>query len=488
MSFKVTKLEKSQIKFTFDVEPEEFTKALDKAFEQEVKNVKIDGFRPGKAPRTVFNKVYGEERLYASAMDFIFEEKVNEILADKKTTDKYRMIGQFRPSFEEALSKEKSFKAGLIVDVEPEVKLPDLTTFTVADADTKVTEIEVENVIKALMKKDAKMEAKADGVIASGDYAKFDFLGKVDGVAFDGGAAEGYELQIGSGQFIPGFEDQMIGMKVGETKDLNVKFPENYGAENLAGKDAVFTVTVHEVKAEILPELTDEYAKTLGVKDAETVAAVKKAKKAELKAAKETSEKDRQFDDIVNEILDATKVELPETMIQERVNAFKAQYEQQAKMYNIPFDKFVEIMGTTMEQFNDQAKRNAERQALFNVVASAIIDENKLAPTKEQLEAKAEEDAAKNGKSKEANLQVNGQKYYSELAYNALVEFLLSTVKKVTKAEKAKEVKAKEAEAKAAEKPAKKTTAKKTTKTEASEEKPAAKKTTTKKATKKDAE
>ena len=476
---KVTKIEHSQLKLTFDVTKDEFEKALDKAFETKNKEVTIKGFRKGAAPRSMFEKTYGIESLFTEALDVIFNEKVKEAVADKELVEKF--IGRFEPVVEEGFARGKDFQVSLVIDTYPEFDLPQYKGIEVKAKDLKVSEKEVKAAIDALLKKDATMEKKAEQVIADGDYAVFDFVGSVDGVEFPGGKADNYELQIGSGQFIPGFEDQMIGMKAEETKDINVTFPQNYGQADLAGKAAVFKVTVHEVKEEKFPELTDEYVKGLNVNGASTKAELKAAKKTELEAAKAQSEKDRQFDYIVNQILDAAKVDMPKSMIQERVDQFKAQYEQQAKMYNIPFEKFVELMGTTIEQFNDQANRQAERQALFNVVASKIIEVEKLAPSKEAIEAKAEEDSKLNKKSKEENLQNNYARYYSDLAYQALVELLLSNAKEVAEEPK---------KAEKAETP-KKTAAKKTTttkKAETAEKKPVAKKTTTAKKTTKKAE
>ncbi len=487
---KVTKLEHSQLKLTFDVTKEEFEKAIDKAFETKNKEVTIKGFRKGTAPRSIFEKTYGVESLFADALDVIFNDKVQEAVADKELVEKF--VGKFEPVVEEGFARGKDFQVSLVIDTYPEVVLPAYKGIEVAKKDLTVSEDDVKKAIDALAKKDAQMVAKEEQVIAKGDYAVFDFVGSVDGVEFPGGKADNYELQIGSGQFIPGFEDQMIGMKAEETKDLNVTFPENYGQADLAGKAAVFKVTVHEIKVEKFPEFTDEYVKGLNINGASTLDELKANKKAELEAAKAQAEKDRQFDYIVNEVIEAASVDMPKSMIQERVNQFKAQYEQQAKMYNIPFEKFVELMGATIEQFNDQAQKQAEKQALFNVVASKIIEVEKLAPAKEAIEAKAEEEAKKNGKTKEANLQENFARYYSDLAYQALVDFLLTNAKEVD-GEPAKLAKA---EGAAEEKPAKKAAAKKTTKkAEDAEEAPkaekktAAKKTTTKKtAAKKDAE
>ncbi len=504
---KVTKLEHSQLKLTFDVTKEEFEKAIDEAFEKKNKEVTIKGFRKGAAPRSMFEKTYGVESLFTDALDVIFNNKVQEAVADKELVEKF--VGRFEPVVEEGFARGKDFQVSLVIDTYPEVSLPEYKGIEVAKKDLTVSEDDVKKAIDALAKKDASMAAKAEQVIAKGDYAVFDFVGSVDGVEFPGGKADNYELQIGSGQFIPGFEDQMIGMKAEETKDINVTFPENYGQADLAGKAAVFKVTVHEVKEEKFPEFTDEYVKGLNINGVSTLAELQANKKKELEDAKAQSEKDRQLDYIINEIIEASNVDLPKSMIQERVDQFKAQYEQQAKMYNIPFEKFVELMGATIEQFNDQAQKQAEKQALFNVVASKIIEVEKLAPAKEAIEAKAAEEAAKNGKTKEENLQANFARYYSDLAYQALVDFLLSNSKevekdpaKLAKAEAAAEEKpAKKAAAKKTtkkaeaaeeateENPAKKTAAKKTTKkAETAEEKPAAKKTTAKKTTKKDAE
>ena len=416
----VEKLEHSQTKLTFDVTPEEFKAAVDKAFAEENAKVTIKGFRKGKAPRSAFEKFYGVESLYPTAMDYVLNDKIAEAVKDENLVKDF--IGQFEPVFDEKIDAEKGFKVSLVIDNYPEVTLPEYKGIEVAKKNLEVTDEEVLNAVNALAKKDATMEAKAEQVIAKGDYAVFDFEGKVDGVAFEGGKAENYELQIGSGQFIPGFEDQMIGLKANETKDINVKFPENYGADNLAGKDAVFTVTVHEVKVEKLPEFTDEYVKGLNVKDANTLDELKAVKKAELEANKATSEKDRQTNEVINKILDAAKVDMPKTLINQRYNAFKSQYEQQAKMYNIPFETFVQIMGATMEQFEDQAKKQAERQALFDVVAGAIIEAEKLVPSKEEIDAKVAE--AKGAAADSARVA-------NELAYQALINFLLDNSKEI---------------------------------------------------------
>ena len=231
------------MKVTCDVTKEEFEKALDKSFEINNAKVTIQGFRKGKAPRSVFEKHYGVESLYQEALNVVIDNKIREVLADTKLAE--QICSQFEPDIDDKIERGKDFKLYLSFDVLPEVKLPNYKGIEIKKQVLTATDEEVENAVKAVAKKDATKELKAEQVIAKGDYATFDFVGKVDGKEFDGGKADNYELQIGSGQFIPGFEDQMIGMKAEETKDVNVKFPENYGQADLAGKAAVFKIMVH---------------------------------------------------------------------------------------------------------------------------------------------------------------------------------------------------------------------------------------------------
>ncbi len=421
------KLEHSRVKLIFDVTPEEFEAALDKAFPIKNAKVTIHGFRAGKAPRSVYEKNYGVESLYDEALDEIFNNKVQEALKDEELAKK--LVGRFEPSIESQIERGKEFKVSLSIDVFPEFELPEYKNIEVKKQNLEVTDVEVDAEIKTLVAKDIKKEVKAEQVIASGDYVTFDFVGTVDGVEFPGGKADNYELQIGSNTFIPGFEDQMIGMKKDEIKDLNVTFPENYGEKSLAGKAAVFKVTVHEVKEEILPELTDEYVQGLKIENVGNLDELKAFKKGEIAEKKAVSEKDRQVNEIINKVLDSANVDMPASMINERVEEIRNQYVNQAKMYNIPFETFLGLMNVTKEAFEEETLKQGTRQALFSLIAGKIIEVEKLAPTKETLEAKAEEEAKKSGSTKEDVLKNNSMRYYNELAYNALVELLLANAK-----------------------------------------------------------
>ncbi len=427
----VEKLEHSQNKVVFDVTAEEFEKAIDQAFEKKNGEVTIKGFRKGKAPRSVYEKTYGVESLYDEALNVILNAKASEIYKDETLSKE--ICGPFTPDFEsdEKLERGKDFKVSLTFDVYPTVELPQYKGVECKKAELEVTDDEVDAAIKQLMNKDSSKTLKETQVIESGDYAIFDFVGTVDGVEFEGGKAENYELQIGSGQFIPGFEDQMIGMKAEEVKDVSVTFPENYGEKSLAGKPAVFKVTVHEVKVMTYPELTDEYVKNLKLDGVETVEQLKITKKAELSSTKEKSEKDRQVDEIINKILDNAVVDMPASLENERINQIRAQYENQAKMYNIPFETFLGLMNITKEKFDEETTKQGKRQALFNVVVSKIIEVENLAPSKEALEEVAIAEAKAHGSTKEQMLQQNAPRYYSDLAYKAVIDVLLSNAKMI---------------------------------------------------------
>lgn len=477
---KVEKLEHSRNKVVFEVTPEEFEKALDKAFEKCNAKVTIKGFRAGKAPRSVYEKNYGVESLYDEALNVVLNAKAQEIYADKDLAKE--IVGQFEPDFEgdEKLERGKPFKVSLSFDVYPEVNLPQYKGVECAPANLVVTDEEVLQSIKQQMSKDASMQVKEKQVIETGDTANFDFVGSVDGVEFPGGKAENYELEIGSGQFIPGFEDQMLGMKAGEVKDVNVTFPENYGEKSLAGKPAVFKVTVHEVKQKVYPELTDEYVKEQKLENIETVDAWKASKRTQLEATRAQSEKDRQVDEIINKILDNAVVDMPKSLEEERISQIRAQYENQAKMYNIPFETFLGLMNIDKAKFDEDTEKQGKRQALFNVVISKIIEVENLTPTKEDLEAKAEEDAKLQKSTKEAMLRTNAQRYYSDIAYQRVIELLLSNAsmgtsaapkkapaKKTTTAKKSSESTTKKTTSTAAKKTT--TTAKKASTTKKSE-------------------
>ena len=423
------KLEHSRMKVTCDVTKEEFEKALDKSFEINNAKVTIQGFRKGKAPRSVFEKHYGVESLYQEALNVVIDNKIREVLADQKLAE--QICSQFEPDIDDKIERGKDFKLYLSFDVLPEVKLPNYKGIEIKKQVLTATDEEVENAVKAVAKKDATKELKAEQVIAKGDYATFDFVGKVDGKEFDGGKADNYELQIGSGQFIPGFEDQMIGMKAEETKDVNVKFPEEYGAPNLAGKDATFTVTVHEIKEEKLPEINDEYVAKQNIENVKTVEELKAYKKKELEDAKAISEKDRQTNEVCQYLVKNVVVDMPASLPAQKANELKQRFEMQAKQYKIPFETYLQLMNLSKEEFEKRINEQANDQVLFQLAAAEIIEAEKLTATKEQVEAKAKEVAEATKKNFDEVLKNNGYAYENQITYDNLIKFLLDNAKEI---------------------------------------------------------
>lgn len=417
----IEKLEHSRVKVTFDVKKEEFETALDYSFNKNNAKVTIKGFRKGKAPRDVFEKHYSVEALYEDALDYIFNQKLFSLSKDESF--EYDIVGNIVPDLDKETKVERGvdFKASLEFDVRPEFNLPQYKGVEVKEADTNVTSEEVNNAINALIKPKAKKEAKEDKTIALGDIAVFDFEGFIEDKAFEGGKASNYELKIGSKQFIPGFEDQMVGMKEGETKDVIVTFPTDYQATDLAGKEAKFVVTVHQVLNEVLPELTDDFVASLNIKDVKNKEELEAYELNELKKRKEVAEKDRQTNELINKILDNTVIDMPQSEIDSRVKALRSQYENQAKMYNIPFDTFLQLMGTDKEKFETETYNQGKRNAIFTEVFSKIVEVEKLEPSEEELKA----DLGITDDKKKVT-QEQYQQSYSKLAYNKFIEFLLA--------------------------------------------------------------
>jgi trigger factor len=390
-------LEKSQIKFTFEVSKEHYNE-VENSYKNENK----------------------EQDLKEVTLNKLFQENFEEILKDEEVNKK--IVGYPKPEVVE-FSDEK-IVLSLTIDLYPEFDLPEYKGIKVSKKNVEVSEDEVNALVNALVSQNLKPVTKEEQVIEKMDYAVFDFLGTVDGVPFEGGAAENYEMQIGSGQFIPGFEDQMIGMKKDEVKDVKVTFPENY-TEELKGKDAVFKVTVHEVKVMPKLELNDEFAKSLNIENVNTVSELKEAKRQELLAKKEQDETSRQIDQIIETILSNTKVDVPESLILAGVNSFKAQYENQAKMYGIPFETFLQMMGVDLERFNQIAYANAYKQVLFTLVGSKIIEVEKLAPTQEDIYNIALNEANKTNTDVNEILKRDSEQIYSFLSQQRLIMFLL---------------------------------------------------------------
>ena len=377
----ITVLDNKKVKYTFEVTPDEFAHGLEHAYEHAKKDVEVKGFRKGHVPFSIFEKKYGVETLYEDALNHVLSHKYQEVLAD--ITHEVVSDPEIDLDYKK-VNRDTPFDVSLLFDVKPEVVLGDYKGLEATYPKTTIKDSDVELEIQNMLKKDGTLEPK-EGELLVGDTAIFDFEGFLEGTPFDGGKAENYELEIGSNQFIPGFEEQMIGMTPGEEKDLNVTFPENYQAENLKGKAVVFKVKLHDIKTKKPAELNDTWVEGLN-REEKTVDTLKEALKKELKDKKETSAKQQFENDIITKVLDGVTVDIPESMIKKEAQGQIEQIKNQAKQYNIPYEQFLQFSGMTPEMFEKQAETDAASRVKMNLVFEAVANAEKLEVSEEKIE------------------------------------------------------------------------------------------------------
>lgn len=382
---KVERLSESRVKLTVTVSAEVFDQALDAAFKKVVKDLKVDGFRPGKLPKNIFVNRYGWESLYNDGVEFAFQLTYNEAIKEAKVfpTDDPK-VDLVDPT---SIEKGKSFDYTAEVDVWPDVHLGEYKGIKVKKASARVTKKEIEEQINNVLKSKAENILK-DGAAELGDTVVLDFEGFVDGVAFEGGKAENYSLELGSHAFIPGFEEQLVGSKTNDQLDVKVTFPADYQAD-LASKDAVFKCVIHEVKTKEIPTLNDEFVKELEIENVNTVEEYQEHIKATLKQQK-TKEAETKFEnDCIDLVLKNSYAEFPQSLINQGVEHKLAQVEQQAKQYGISVDLLLQYyqMGT-VEDFKKLAEEQTRKEFLEELVFEEIAKLENIDTTDEEIEAK----------------------------------------------------------------------------------------------------
>ncbi|WP_394233139.1 trigger factor [Niallia oryzisoli] len=387
MSAKFEKLEGNQGVLTVEVDAETVSKSLDSAFQKVVKQVNVPGFRKGKMPRPLFEKRFGVESLYQDAIDLMLPEAYSAAI------DETGIEPVDRPEIDvEQIEKGKTFIFTAKVTVKPEVKLGEYKGLEVEAFDTTVTDEDVDSEIKALQEKQAELVVKEEGKAANGDTVVMDFEGFVDGEAFEGGKAENYSLELGSGQFIPGFEEQLVGLAAGESKDVEVSFPEEYHAAELAGKPAVFKVTVHEIKGKELPELDDEFAKDVD-DEVETLDALKEKIKSRLEHDKKHQAEHHIQDAVVEKATANAEIDVPEVMINNEVDRMLQEFEQRLQMQGMNLELYFQFSGQNeealREQMNDEAVQRVRGSLTLEAVAKAENIEVSEEEINEELEKMA---------------------------------------------------------------------------------------------------
>lgn len=384
MNVKVEKQENSKVVLEFTMDKDTFEKELDKAFHKNAKYFKVPGFRNGKVPRNVVEKVYGERVLYEA----VIEDNVDNEY--RKAVEENNLDVVSKPELDvKQIGKGKDFIYTVTLYVKPEAKVKKYKGLEVKKIDTKVTKKDVDARLESDRQKNARVTSVEDRKLQKDDISTIDFEGFVDGVAFEGGKADNFELTIGSGQFIPGFEDQLIGMEIGEEKEINVTFPEEYHAANLAGKPAMFKVKLISIKEKILPELDDEFAKD--VSEFETLAEYKKDLEKKIKEEKKASAKNAKEMAVIDELIKNTEVTIPESMVEDEVENMVEQFKANLSYQGLTLEQYCGFMNTDVNGFKTNLKPEAEKNVKMKLALEAVAKVEDIKVEDKEIDEKIEE-------------------------------------------------------------------------------------------------
>lgn len=456
--------EKSTVKITFNFAEEEWNEATQKAYLKTRGKYSVPGFRKGKAPRPVLENYYGKAAFYEEALNILYVDNYYSVLEKEK--ENFTAVGDPEVSVDE-IGDGKGVVFTCTVPVKPEVEIEQYTGLKIKKYEYNVTDADVDKEVTKLLERDAKKVEVSGRACKSGDTVNIDFSGSVDGEKFAGGTAEGYDLVLGSGSFIPGFEEQVEGMETGAERDITVKFPEDYQADNLRGKDAVFHIVLHKIYESQLPELTDEYVKSHAGVD--TVEAYRAKTLDRLTREAENKGRDETENSIIEEIKKHAKAEIPQAMLESEIDRMVKDFSYRLMYQGIKLDDYIKYMGITMEQFRSQFAGQAEPRVLSQLVIEKIIKTENIKAEDSEVDAKLAEQAESVGKTAEEYKKSVDPRQIEYIQNDIIITKLFDFLKTNN-----------ELYTEGGEKPAaKKTTAKKAT--DEGEKKTTAKKTTAKK-------
>ena len=424
MAVKTEQVEKNLVKVVFEVSAEDFEKAINKVYQKNKNKYNIPGFRKGKAPMAMVEKMYSPAVFYDEAINMVlpeaYEAAIKEAEVDAVARPEIDIDGEVK--------KGEKIVFTALVTTKPEVKLGDYKGIEVEKVGYTVSEEDIDKAIEAERAKNARMVTVEDRAVENGDITVIDFEGFVDGVAFEGGKAEGHELEIGSGAFIPGFEDQVIGAEIGVEKEINVKFPEEYHAENLKGKDAMFKVTVKEIKKRELPELDDDFASE--VSEFDTLADYKNDVKAKLEKQNEEKAKSDIENAIMNKVIENAEFELPEAMIEAQIDRLVSDFAQRLQYQGMDINTYMQYLGTNMEQLRANFKDQAVVQLNGSLVVEAVMKDAGIEVGPEELELNLVDMAKKYNmeldKLKELISEAEMENIKKDMAMNKTVEMIVN--------------------------------------------------------------
>lgn len=421
MADKKEKKAKNIHEIKVEITGKDWEKKLDETFKKIIKKVKIDGFRPGKAPRNIYEQKYGKQSIVVEAVDSCMNEAYVKALKEFKG----------EPIMQPTVGIEKADETGVTYvftfTTKPEVKIKKYTNLGVKKDSVKVTKKDVDAEIEKMRKEYTDLQVK-DGKAENGDTVIIDFEGFDGDKAFEGGKAENYALELGSNSFIPGFEEALVGVKKGDKKDVNVTFPKDYHVEELKGKPVVFKVLVHEVKTKVYPELDEDFFLDLGLEDVKTKEDLEKTVKETMTEQREYEAENKYVDELFEALLKETSVEIPHELIHEELDRMVEQYAEKLKMQGITLEQFYKFTNSSEEQLKAQMHEEAEKRVKLRFAIDEIIELEKIDATDEEAEKDASEKAKKHGMDKDEYIKAFGG--LEMLKYDIKVQKVLDILKK----------------------------------------------------------
>ena len=425
MSIKIEKTENAnELKLSFEIESAKFDEAINKVYKESAKYFNIPGFRKGKAPMAMVEKMYGPSIFYEDA----FNEVVPEVYEKELKENNIEAVS--KPDLDiEQMEKGKDLKFTAIVQIKPEVKLGKYKGIQIKKIEYNVSDEDINHELGHMAERNSRVVAVEGRPVEKGDITVIDFEGTVDGVKFEGGAAEGHELEIGSNTFIPGFEDQIIGMNVEEEKDIKVKFPEDYFSEELKGKDAVFKVKLHEIKKKELPEINDDFAKDTSEFD--TLEELKNSIKEKLEEENKSRAKYETEEELIKAVCKEVEIDIPSGMIDTELDNMVKEVETRLSYQGMNMEMYLNMIGKTMADFRKEGEDQAKEAVKTRLVLEQIVKEEKIEPAEEKINEKLEELSKTYGKKAE---ELKENEYFMEyitktLAQEQVISLLLENAK-----------------------------------------------------------
>lgn len=387
----VEKVDKNVVSFEFTVSADEFENGIEKAYRKNVGKINIQGFRRGKAPRKIIEKYYGNEVFYEDAINIVLPDAYDKAIEENNIFP----VDQPEIDIKGEISRENGITFTAKVTVKPEFELGEYKGIKASKVSHRTLKKDIDAEIEKMRERNSRMVSVEDRAVQKDDIANIDFEGFCDGVPFEGGKGENYDLTIGSGQFIPGFEDQLIGKNIGEETEVNVTFPEEYHAENLKGKDAMFKVKINSIKVKELPELDDEFAKD--VSEFDTLEELKKDVKEKLSAAGKEKAAHETEENVIKAVCDATEIDIPEAMINSQIDKMIRDFDMQMRYQGLNLEQYMKYTGTTLDSLKEQFKADAEKNVKTSLVLEKVCQVENITASDKEVSKEYDDMAEQNG-------------------------------------------------------------------------------------------